>query len=338
MQILEFPPDIRLEFLAEGAANIVYKLIFPPCSPTINSDIRLEFLAEGAANIVYKLILPPCSPTINSEIYFEDEEFGPDTPPPTETPMLRWDPLLTEKLLRLRKDLPTATSVFEAQHSFEEHIEPNFSNDHLVEQILIRLPPGLIKTCNEELRSMEAGDLRPEKRHGVYLSTSETYGIVVMDMSPRYHGDMLSIEFKPKWLAQSPSAPKGATRCRTCALRKMRIAQYTDSSKLDTAVKESFCPLDLVSDDKDRVADVVDSILRDSVYSEFVNKSVSSDIFDFIYQSPLLLSLKEQQTKLDPGGVFAVSNDNIDLMIAMTLRDCTLFLHVRGFQLQRSPQ
>lgn len=309
MQILELPPDIRLEFLAEGAANIVYRLIFPPYSPSIKS-----------------------------ETYSGDEEFGPGTPPPTEVPMLRSDPLLTDKLLRLRKDLPTATSVFEAQQAFEKYIEPNFPEDNLVDQILIRLPPDLVETCNEDLRSMEARTIRPRKRHGVYLSSSEPYGIVVTDMSPKHHDNTLGIEFKPKWLTQSPSAPIKATRCRTCALRMMRTANLTDRSKLDTPVKESFCPLDLVSNDKHKVAEVVNSILRGSEYSEFVSKSVSSDIVDFIYHSPLLLSLKEQQMKLDPGGVFTVSTDNVDFMIAMTLRDCTLFLHVRGFQASTKPE
>ena len=308
MQILELPPHIRLEFLAEGAANIVYRLIFPPCSPGIKS-----------------------------ETYSEDEEFGPDTPPPTEMPMLRWDPLLTNKLLRLRKDLPTATSVFEAQQAFEEYIKPSFSKDDLVEQILIRLPPGLVKTCNEDLRSMETGMIRPKKRHGVYLSSSESYGIVVTDMSPKLYQDMLSIDFKPKWLTQSPSAPEGAIRCRTCALRMMRTAQHTDRPNPDTTVKESFCPLDLVSDDKSRVAAIIDGILRGSGYSGFLSTYVSSDIVDFIYQSPLLLSLKERQMKFDPGGVFAASNDNIHFMLAMTLRDCTLFLQVKGLQGSTKP-
>lgn len=300
MQILELPPDIRLELLAEGAANIVYRLIFPPRSPTINS-----------------------------ESYSEDEGYGPGTPPPTEIPMIRPVQLLKGKLLRLRKDLLTSTSVFDAQQAFEECIEPRFSKDDLVEQVLIRLPPGLVEICNKELRSMETEMIRPRKRRGVYLSSAEPYGIVVTDMSSHGHEDMLSIEFKPKWLAQSPSAPAGARRCRTCALRMMRIANHRNTGKQVITSKESFCPLNLVSLDRVKVAATINDILGGSSCSESLSNSLSSRILDFMYQSPLLLSLKEQQVQLDSIGVFAVSNENIDFMIAMTLRDCTLFLKVR---------
>ncbi|KAL9117312.1 MAG: hypothetical protein Q9187_006153 [Circinaria calcarea] len=299
MQILELPPDIRLELLAEGAANIVYRLIFPPRSPTINS-----------------------------ESYSEDEDYGPDTPPPTEIPMLRPDQLIKGKLLRLRKDLLTSTSVFDAQQAFEECIKPRFSKDDLVEQDLIRLPPGLVETCNKELRRTETEMIRPRKRHGVYLSSAEPYGIVVTDMSLNGHEDVLGIEFKPKWLAQSPSAPAGARRCRTCALRMMRIANNRNTGEQVLTLKESFCPLNLVSLDRAKVAATINDILRGSSCSE----PLSSRILDFIYQSPLLPSLKEQQVQLDPIGVFAISNDSIDFMTAMTLRDCTLFVKINQSQ------
>ena len=53
--------------------------------------------------------------------------------------------------------------------------------------------------------------------------------------------DDLVIEFKPKWLAQSPNAPPMALRCRNCAREAYRAIK---SNRPDMVI---FCPLHLVN-------------------------------------------------------------------------------------------
>jgi inositol-pentakisphosphate 2-kinase len=148
---------------------------------------------------------------------------------------------IPDKLLRLRKDLPTTAPCAVAQESWLRLIAPLIDKDQLVVQELVEIPPGFINNLNEELREWERSkrsvrlmELRPAKRHGTYLA-DDKHGLLVTDMSN--HGITVTadqrpldesdlgfeceevVQFKPKWLAQSPSAPENARRCRTCALR-----------------------------------------------------------------------------------------------------------------------
>ena len=287
-------------------------------------NIELEYLAEGAANIVYRFHIPPPSPSITSDLLSEGNHYGQSTPPPTELPPLHFSPVLQEKLLRIRKDLATRVPVIETQQSFENLIKPLFPEEHLVDQLTARLPKGLIERCNIELRRMETARTRSAKRHGVYLSEEEDYGTLVMDMSTHGQKELICIEFKPKWLAQSPSAPYGARKCRTCALRAMRAQQNGPTG----ISQDSFCPLALIHKDQRVLAMVVDSILQESKYPSQVLESLRPRVVDFLEHSPLLKRLQELQMELDPKGVFAADTSTKAYLTVMTLRDCTVFLRV----------
>ena len=286
--------------------------------------IRLQYFAEGAANIVYRMILPPDSPALSSASDPDDQQYGTGTPPPTEIAGPTWQSLLKGKLLRLRKDVATATSVAESQKAFEKNVKPSFRDDDLVEQTLVDLVPELISSCNEELRSMERAMTRSQKRHGVYLNVHEKYGLLVTDMSITGGKEVVLVEFKPKWLAQSPSAPRNAVRCRTCALRAMRNIKKEVS---DPVAEAGFCPLDLVSPVKENVELAVQRIIDGDRLGE-KTPSLKSRLLLFLFQCPLLVRLRDEQVRLDKKGPFVSESVDEEYLTAMTLRDCTMFLKV----------
>ncbi|KAF3915360.1 hypothetical protein AA313_de0206267 [Arthrobotrys entomopaga] len=82
--------------------------------------------------------------------------------------------------------------------------------------------------------------------------------------------DLLTVEFKPKYLVQSPDAPKDWKLCRTCALRSMRSRSVSERSTASANSERGdegqyiapvYCPLDLVSTDHDRVMTAVEAII-----------------------------------------------------------------------------
>lgn len=292
---------------------------------SLDSMITLEYLAEGAANVVYRIVTPPPSPSTAADVDFESDGSSHDAPLPSEIPALRLDPRLGAKLVRLRKGLPSTVPVIESQNHFENLIVPLFksrsNSDYMVEQILFRPSRELIRDCNAKLRRMEADGSRSRKRHCVYLIEDEDYGTLVTDMSSGTDGYYASVEFKPKWLAQSPSAPAGSKRCRTCALRAMKSATEENP-------KSSFCPLSLVSGDKVKVATAVNMITSTPKHSDTLTEPARAALIEFLYNFPLLKLLRKLQIEKDPLGVFRANLQNQDFLTAMTLRDCTLFLKV----------
>ncbi len=226
--------------------------------PTLPEDIILDYLAEGAANVVYRISFPPRSPAISSSSLssFSDNN-GPNTPPPTELEAIHVNPLFQHRLLRLRKSIPSSQITLQTFEAFQTTIAPLFPSACLVEQDIVRLPPDLLDAANAGLQRDEEAGKRTVSRRGVYLASDESFGILVSDMTPNKEVGEVTVEFKTKWLAQSPSAPLDARRCRTCALRAMRDARArakNEESEGDYRREgEGLCTLDLVSDDRRRV-------------------------------------------------------------------------------------
>lgn len=289
-------------------------------------SLQLEYLAEGAANVVYRVVLPPPSPSISSSLDFETDDGRLTTPPPSEIPSLRMDPRLDGRLLRLRKSNPAALPLIQCQKYFDSVIRPLFSDENLVERTLFRPSADLIMDLNRRLRQMETDGSRAGKRHGVYLVEGEIYGTLITDMTC-VEDDSTTVEFKPKWLAQSPSAPAGARRCRTCALcamRSLKQASVGDSRH----IKSEFCPLSLMSADRNRVALAADIILGLSESERKEEVATRQGLIRFLLETSLLRRLRDLQTKLDPIGVLAADVSEKDFLTAMTIRDCTLFVKV----------
>ncbi|KAG4433533.1 hypothetical protein IFR05_010988 [Cadophora sp. M221] len=317
-----------------------------PTIPILPENAELQYLGEGAANIVYRI----CPPQPGTPPPTELEEYGEGTPPPSEIEFFEgnsenWS-VLKNKLLRVRKGLPTTLPCADAQAAWETLIKPLLTPSHLVTQSLVSLRPGSVKTTyyhihalNTSLKAWENSrspaistqdaESRPSKRRGVYLADDE-YGLLVTDMSGP---DVL--QFKPKWLAQSPSAPEGARRCRQCALvaRKAALARSQGSAAKGKDGQEGegggFCPLDLLSENIDDVKRVASAILGPSASSETVSRFAS-----WVSKTDLLTRLRDVQVRMDGRGVLAAraddENENRDLRVAMTVRDCSVFVRLPG--------
>lgn len=287
-----------------------------------DSLIELDYLAEGAANVVYRIRFPPQRPSISSDLEQEN------TPTITETSPLKSDHRLYGKLLRLRKQLLFTVPVTESQKYWESVICPLFAPHNLVQQVLFRPSATLIKRCNAALKSMEGDGTRADKRCQFYLVEGENHGTLITDMTCASTSQHISIEFKPKWLVQSPSAPAGSVRCRTCALRAMKSSIHKPSMHSAKQLKLGFCPLNLVSDDKMKVAAAASIVLELCRPEERDNELIRGALVDFLYKSPLLRKLRDLQIMNDSVGVLKAELSQRDFLTAMTIRDCTLFLKV----------
>ncbi len=282
----------------------------------LDDGVQLVYLAEGAANVVHRIRSLPLDPSTSADLSFES--YGPNTPPPTEIEPLQMDPRFEGKLVRLRKKASSATPVAESQNHFETKIKPLFPSENLVQQILFQPSKNLLKDCNARLREMEIKGARPAKRHDVYLAEDEMYGMLVTDMSCSDDSSKF-FEFKPKWLTQSPSAPRESKRCRTCALRAMKKGS-----------KPGLCPLNLM--DQNSIVIAVCHIMgldpqRLQEYSGS-ERDMLGRIRDFLFKDPLLRRLRQLQMDKDPKGVLKANAISQDFLAAMTLRDCTLYLKV----------
>ena len=296
-------------------------------------DVELEYLAEGAANVVYRIHPPGSDLDVGTaaDLQFESNDYDSDTPLPSEIPPLQLDPRLSGKLVRLRKDLPHSMPVEECQERFETIIKPLFQKENLVEAELFNVSSELLKDCNSNLRKMEKAGRRPAKRHGIYLIENAKHGCLITDMSWPIDNTFTCFEFKPKWLVQSPTAPAGSRRCRTCALRAKKRGSLTDQPERS---KSGFCPLALISPDMAMTRQCVDHIISSS--SSQPSEDVQVRLVDFLYQNPLLERIKKLQRDLDPHGVFTSNLISSQFLAAMTLRDCSLFLKVIAMSMSKS--
>lgn len=170
-------------------------------------------------------------------------------------------------------------------------------NEYLMRTEIIALSSFLIPALNTLLTSINADEptdwagrpVNPPKKRRL-LDDGEAWGLLVEDMScgnylylyppanPRRRlgedsededigmededegeiwKDMAMIEFKPKWLTQSPNAPANWKLCRTCAVRLMQTQKSRGRQAQQDEEHESeaseFCPLDLASGDPARI-------------------------------------------------------------------------------------
>ncbi|PBP18794.1 inositol-pentakisphosphate 2-kinase [Diplocarpon rosae] len=311
-----------------------------PCIPSLPENTIIQYIAEGAANIVYRVIAaaPPNADPQVSEL----EQYGEGTPPPTELDTDQRTSgdfsFIENKLLRLRKNLATTVPCAVAQEAWTRLIFPLFSSHQLVMQSLVEVRTGnIVSRLNQSLEQWEhstalmkgldqSGSARPLKRRGVYLADDD-HGLLVTNMSPGSHlSDRLIsglsgeeiVQFKPKWLAQSPSAPAAAKRCRTCANVARKNAA---AARLHQPLETAFCPLDLLSPNYTDIYACAKAILHP--------ESLAANIERFarwIQSTPLLKRLRDCQLAMDQRGTIDPDLSNEKLLVAMTLRDCTIFV------------
>ncbi|PVH74999.1 hypothetical protein DL98DRAFT_428347 [Cadophora sp. DSE1049] len=330
------PANAELQYLGEGAANIVYRISIPQPPPSTPPPTELEEYGEGTP-------LP-------SEIEFDDDVGDKGVFGSTYSILCGRNP--TDRLLRLRKDLPTTFPCLIAQSTWSRLIAPLFPPSQLVNQSLVSLRPDLFNHITALNSSLKAWEKQPSttfsssnptskvskstaedeesktrslKRHGVYLA-NDPHGLLVTDMS----GPGV-LQFKPKWLAQSPSAPKGARRCRQCALvaRKAFLSSSQQAqpqkAKSDVESTSSFCPLNLLSTDPNIVRRVAESILGPDLGAE---KEMVDRFTNWLIKTSLLKRLRDVQLAMDKHGVLATETASEELRVAMTVRDCSVFVRM----------
>lgn len=148
-------------------------------------------------------------------------------------------------------------------------------------------------------------------------------------------GSALMIEIKPKWLVQSPNAPRDAYRCRTCALHASR------KNKAKAPPESYICPLQLVAAN----SNAIERYLRYQINQEL--KDLNPEVAEAILRRALmyltvglghklLKHIQTLQAQLDPKGCLLkdqISTEQLPeydrrLRLAMTLRDCSLFIRI----------
>ncbi|KAK8049309.1 hypothetical protein PG994_011039 [Apiospora phragmitis] len=272
---------------------------------------RFVHVAEGRANAVFRA----CATDGGG-----DEGEGED--------------LLPGGLLRVPKKMAGAHPYDYArlQRFRATMIVPAVGARHLVPQLLVRVTAA-------QARAMNAA--RQASGHAKDDSTIEGPGaaMLIQDMTPAAHSQ-LGMEFKPKWLAQSPIAPPGAKRCRTCAREAYRNSQKLAQQRQKQqeqqegeedgqaqhepkAVDAPVCPLGLLHDDPDVVLRAIARFAPPSwtpADHECLRRSLAA--------SGLLTKLRDVQTAGDPGNTMFDNPEDPGFGLAMTLRDCTCFVRM----------
>ncbi|KHN99451.1 Inositol-pentakisphosphate 2-kinase [Metarhizium album ARSEF 1941] len=215
---------------------------------------------------------------------------------------------------------PTYNYILQQQF-LQTAIKP-ILGDHVVNQELVVLhKTGIIQELNNILRTID--HTRKDKFKGTYVGETDL-GFLVEDMRPQDPETCTLVEFKPKWLSQSPSAPKNAIRCRQCAMELRNLVK--DLSRNKALPEQKPCPLALISSDSPwpvhspfRMAPHLENQGRNEFYLEALGS---------IPTQPAIRDLKVQQDIHDTvGPLYAASTDPF-FPLAMTLRDCTCFAQI----------
>jgi inositol-pentakisphosphate 2-kinase len=276
-------------------------------------SVTLHYLAEGAANIVFSI-----------------RPFVPET---SRTPFVfvgRRNTVYHRTvfkgcILRVSKGLDKTLTGQQVKHDFDHEIEPLFDTrtsenflEHLLGHWMVAFDDSVFPVLNEEIK----------KHSSRYDGTipAGSVGLVMEDMSPT-PGRSITIEIKPKWLAQSPNAPAGARRCRTCALQAFKNHKEEQKAAY-------ICPLQLHAGNMDIISPFCHNKVTDA-YAALQEKEPTADRYGTAFNMAVYLAsgkghrllehLREKQVELDEHGVLA-GNDPHKLRLAMTLRDCSLYV------------
>ncbi|KAH7112889.1 inositol-pentakisphosphate 2-kinase [Dendryphion nanum] len=206
---------------SQSPISIVYHKVTTDSSDSKGTSlISLKYLAEGAANVVFSFH-PYKAETGRSDAFevLNHTAVG--------------------QVLRISKGIDKALTGTQVMKDFEETIIPIFrqkkTSHHLLDLQVVNLPAELIEEANRLISSHTSS-------RGTMIPPDTAVGLLMPNMSS-VPGESLTIEIKPKWLLQSPTAPEEASyRCRTCALRAQKQAQKKNrtSPKLEDGY---VCPL-----------------------------------------------------------------------------------------------
>lgn len=302
--------------------------------------VYFESLNEGAANAVFSIQggQDPSKP--HDFLFVAVRDSGKKT---SAIP----SHMVVDKVLRVSKGLPKSLRSEVIVDGFMADVRPLFVSPNLStntsqslgeidldQHLMAHLPVVLF---NEGVAALK--DLVPAIRP---LGDTAQFGILLPNMST-VRGQNITFEIKPKWLAQSPAAPPDAIRCRTCALQfsrgkgtpadyicPLRLSKEGTASAQDIACVRQWATNALsVRLDCDSDALLPQEIALESLVDRVTAYFTAGD------GRVLLLHLKKLQATLDSEGIlqrYAYPRDDsnfvYDLRLAMTLRDCSLFVVV----------
>jgi inositol-pentakisphosphate 2-kinase len=316
-----------------------------------NSLVNLEYLNKGAANVVFKIA--PRTYTSSTSFLFVHvtQEHGKSRATPVDRQQL------AKRVLRVAQGFPKHLTSTEVIRSFEREIRPLFSSGyyetigigtvpqsarasgttitiplnqdytkHLMDHEGVLLAPDVMDYLHENTESDTFNSAIHEMSEDTRMNRH--WGILLPDMSST-PGESITLEIKPKWLTQSPNAPRGAIRCRTCA---MQVLVPKNRHKY-------LCPYRLLHGDCTSWVQTMVTRELGKSSSEAVVSSIVKGLNDYLSIGDahnLLMHIKKLQHTLDPLGVLyrakidPTLRDLFDknLRLAMTLRDCSLFLNI----------
>lgn len=305
-----------------------------------HSFVHFQSLNEGAANAVFSIHGGQDASNAHNFLFVAVRESGKKT---SAIP----SHMVVDKVLRVSKGLPKSLRSEVIVDGFMADVRPlfvspklstntsqSFGEIDLDKHLMAHLPVVLFDEGMSALK-----DLVPAIRP---LEETAQFGILLPNMST-IRGQNITFEIKPKWLAQSPAAPPDAIRCRTCALQfsrgkgipadyicPLRLSNEGTASAHDITYIRRWATNALSSRLKhDSDALLPQEIALDTLVDRVTNYFTTGD------GRVLLLHLKRLQAALDSEGIlqrYAYPRDDsnfvYDLRLAMTLRDCSLFVVV----------
>jgi inositol-pentakisphosphate 2-kinase len=316
------------------------------CVQRQNKDLRqflvwFDPLNEGAANVVFH-VRPWHARHESHDFIFVDINNSGNTA--IAVPQQE----VTSQVLRVSKGAPKCLRSEDIIHGFENDVQPLFQTrvegddlargqpleSDLAEKHLMA-HHGVVLFPNAMLDLVHQVDAI-QKVEGHESRKSTRWGILLSNMSPN-PGTSITLEIKPKWLLQSPTAPVGAIRCRTCAL------QY---SRGKGTPEDYVCPLRLVNGgEHDLRPWATESVLKHASNGQGLSadpqsaqfRSVVSRLLQYMAKGDgrtLLEHIKNLQSQLDPQGILRrpsasdCTKFDHNIRLAMTLRDCSMFIVV----------
>ncbi|KAI5868053.1 hypothetical protein GGS23DRAFT_601984 [Durotheca rogersii] len=218
-------------------------------------------------------------------------------------------------LLRVPKATPNVTPCnYETLHDFQEKIvDVHVGRQHIVPQILVSITPGVANSLNARRESA----LRVRGVRGDQSTILAGFAMLVEDMGPS--PDYAALEFKPKWLAQSPMAPKDATRCRTCAREALR---NDERRKKGMKISTPVCPLGLLHPERAVFMSTLDRLAPQWSERDRIR------LADAIKDSGVLERLKDLQVEGDSADALFARPSDPRFGLSMTLRDCSCFVRM----------
>ncbi|KJR81000.1 uncharacterized protein SPSK_10631 [Sporothrix schenckii 1099-18] len=214
----------------------LHRLPTPPMITCIPSAVTCTFVGEGSANAVF-CVVPAndvddgsdCTPDAQDAADARDTQSVKAVKPVKDAnPKMAHAGPLSTHLLRIPKAGPgvSPTTCLEHHVFYSSVLRPLLGAEWLVGQHLVQgiVSTGVHAVLDGLLRDLDRSHRRRPDWVGTGVAANVDVALLVEDMTSACKraassgSTTTTIQCKPKWLVQSPSAPAGARRCRTCAL------------------------------------------------------------------------------------------------------------------------